>query len=227
MISDIVPDGVVGVDAAGDLPGASLLAEEDAALGSVSDARRREFTIARNCARDALMRLGVPPTPILRGSSREPLWPRGIVGSITHCPGYCAVAVARAPRFVTIGIDAEIQERLPPGVLEHIALDEERQWLRNRSARGICWDRALFSAKESVFKAWFPLTGRWLGFEDALIEIEPEHGRFTARLLVEGPMIGGNAVTHFKGRYRFGGERIVTAIVVEQHPQFSGQRSAC
>jgi 4'-phosphopantetheinyl transferase EntD len=217
MISDLVPIGVVAVEATGDLPGASLLAEEDAALGSVSEARRREFTIARSCARIALTRLGISPTPILCGSSREPLWPRGVVGSITHCPGYCAVAVARETGFATIGIDAEVHDRLPPGVLEYIALDEERQWLRSRSTTDSCWDRALFSAKESVFKAWFPLTGRWLGFEDALVNIAPDHGRFTARLLVEGPTIEGNAVTYFEGRYRFEQGRILTAVAMRRH----------
>jgi 4'-phosphopantetheinyl transferase EntD len=124
------------------------------------------------------------------------------------------VAVARAAGFITIGIDAEVHELLPHGILEHIALDEERQWLRSRSATDICWDRALFSAKESVFKAWFPLTGRWLGFEDTFINFDPVHGRFTARLLVQGAMIGGNAVTHFEGRYRVERERILTAVTM-------------
>ena len=49
------------------------------------------------------------------------------------------------------------------------------------------WDRLLFSAKESVYKAWFPLARRWLGFEDAVVMIDPSAGTFQARLLVVGP----------------------------------------
>jgi len=217
MINDIVPVGVVGVEATGDLPEARLLADEEAALGSVSELRRREFTIARSCAHVALIKLGISPSPILRGSSREPLWPRGVVGSITHCPGYCAAAVACQARFVTIGIDAEVHDSLPPGVLKQVALNEERQWLRSCPLPSICWDRVLFSAKESIFKAWFPLTGKWLGFEDALVTIEPTRGRFSARLLVEGPVIGGKAVTHFEGRHRVEKGRILTAVAMQRH----------
>jgi 4'-phosphopantetheinyl transferase EntD len=219
MINDIVPVGVAAVEATDDLPEATLLAEEEAVLGSVSQTRRREFTIARSCARVALVKLGISPAPILRGPSREPLWPRGVVGSITHCAGYCAAAVAREASLVTIGIDAEVHDRLPPGVLELVALDEERQWLHSWPTTGICWDRVLFSAKESIFKAWFPLTGKWLGFEDALVTIEPRHGRFGARLLVERPSIGGCDVTHFEGRYRVEEGRVLTAVAMERHRQ--------
>jgi 4'-phosphopantetheinyl transferase EntD len=226
MISNIIPVGAAAAEAAGDLPEASLLAEEEAALGSVSYPRRREFTIGRSCARVALLEIGIAPAPILRGASREPLWPRGVVGSLTHCPGYCAVAVARESAILTIGIDAEINDRLPPRVLEHVALDQERQWLRSSPSMEICWDRALFSAKESVFKAWFPLTGKWLGFEDALVTIDPKHGRFSARLLVEGPMIGDNAVTQFEGRYRVEQGRILTAVVMQRCRREGGPAAA-
>ena len=49
-------------------------------------------------------------------------------------------------------------------------------------APAICWDRLLFSAKESVYKAWFRATGRWLGFEDAEVTIDPVARAFHARL---------------------------------------------
>lgn len=88
---------------------------------------------------------------------------------MTHCAGYRAAAAARARDVVTIGIDAEPHAVLPDGVLDVVALPEERAWIYElaRSAEEVHRDRLLFSAKESVYKAWFPLTGRWLGFEDA------------------------------------------------------------
>ena len=59
------------------------------------------------------------------GAKREPLWPAGVVGSITHCDGYRAAAVARATDLATVGIDAEPHEPLPDGVLAAIALPAE------------------------------------------------------------------------------------------------------
>jgi 4'-phosphopantetheinyl transferase EntD len=223
MISEVLPAGVAAVEAIGDAPDATLLPEEEAALGPVAERRRREFTIARSCARRALAALGVPATPVLSGPRRQPAWPAGIVGSITHCPDYCAAAVARRERVATIGIDAEEHASLPEGVLDMIALDEERAWLRARSGTGVCWDRVLFSAKESLFKAWFPITGRWLDFRDALVTVEPESGRFSARLRVPGAVVGGQTLTAFGGQTltAFGGRYLVregyvlTAVAVE------------
>jgi 4'-phosphopantetheinyl transferase EntD len=108
-----------------------------------------------------------------------------VVGSITHCAGYRAAAVARADRVRAIGIDAEPDKPLPDGVLDRISLPGERAMLYDLALGGLAaagprWDLLLFSAKESVYKAWFPLTGRWLGFEDAELTIYPTAGHPTA-----------------------------------------------
>ena len=59
------------------------------------------------------------------------------------------------------------------------------------------WDRLLFSTKESVYKAWFPLAERWLGFEDARVTIDRDRGSFAARLLVPGPRLDGRELSGF------------------------------
>ncbi len=82
------------------------------------------------------------------------------------------------------------------------------------AAPGVPWDRILFSAKESVYKAWFPLARCWLGFEDAAITIDPANGTFIARVLVDGPEVNGAALTGFEGRWLADGGLIATAIVV-------------
>jgi 4'-phosphopantetheinyl transferase EntD len=213
MISAIVPAGVAVSEAAGDLGDALLLPEEAAALGRVSEGRLREYTISRACARRALAKLDIAPAPILSGSKREPLWPAGIVGSITHCSGYCAVAVARFEVFATIGIDAEIHAELPPGVLATVALEEELEGMRSLPASGIHWDRVLFCAKESVYKAWYPLARNWLGFKDALVTVQPELATFHARLLVPGPLVNRQSVTSFHGRYLVQNSLVIAAVV--------------
>ena len=72
----------------------------------------------------------------------------------------------------------------------------------------------LFSAKESVYKAWFPLTRRWLGFEEASVTIDPVRQAFTARLLVDGPVVNGARLAGFEGRWRVRDGLIGTAIVI-------------
>ena len=77
----------------------------------------------------------------------------------------------------------------------------------------VCWDRLLFCAKESVYKAWFPLTQEWLGFDDAEITIDVG-GTFTARLLVPGPLVNGAPLTSLHGRWLAVRGLLVAAIAL-------------
>jgi 4'-phosphopantetheinyl transferase EntD len=211
VIEKILPDIVACAEAFTDSPDVTLFPQEAALVWRATDKRRREFTTGRACARLALGKLGVPPGPIVTGERGAPRWPPGIVGSITHCDGYRAAAVARAKHVTAIGLDAEPNAPLPSGVLDVVSHAAERARLATLSSaeRGVCWDRLLFCAKESVYKAWFPLTGRWLGFEDADVTIEPD-GTFTARLV---PATAAEP-TSFNGRWLAGGGLVLTAIAV-------------
>jgi 4'-phosphopantetheinyl transferase EntD len=220
LIEKILPASVVSAEAFTDPADVALFPEEAAAVANAVDKRRREFATGRNCARVALGRLGVPPVPIVRGERGAPVWPAGIVGSITHCDGYRGVAVARDRDVLTVGIDAEPNEPLPNGVLDSVSLAAERTRLAllDAAVPGVCWDRLLFSAKESVYKAWFPITGRWLGFEEADVTIHPDDGGFEARLLAapaHTPVpAAGPPLTGFTGRWLVSRGLIATAIVV-------------
>ncbi|MCW2891910.1 MAG: 4-phosphopantetheinyl transferase [Actinomycetia bacterium] len=216
MIEKILPAGVVCVEAFGDHEDVALFPEEEALMTRAVEKRRREFTTTRGCARRALATLGVPPAPILPGERGAPQWPRGIVGSMTHCPGYRGAAVAYASDVLTIGIDAEPDDVLPDGVLDAVSGPGERARLRDLSAvaPGPCWDHLLFSAKESVYKAWFPLAKRWLGFKDADIVFDAVDGSFDARLLVGDAEVGGSPLAGFGGRWLACDGLLLTAIVV-------------
>jgi len=216
MIEKILPATVACAEAFADPPGAVLFPQEEELVAGAVARRRREFATGRYCARLALAELGVAPAPVLRGEMGAPRWPAGIVGSITHCAGYRAAAVARARDVLTTGVDAEPDEVLPAGVLELVALPGERERLRGLAAAepGTCWDRLLFSAKESVYKAWFPLTGRWLGFHDADITVNAADGTFDARLLAAAVDAGDAPLAGFAGRWLAGGGLILTAVTV-------------
>lgn len=202
MLERVLPDCAVVAAGAGERS-VELFPEEEAAVGRAVEKRRREFVTARACAREALARLGFPEQPVPAGSRGEPIWPAGVVGSITHCAGYRACAVAAASDLLTIGVDAEIDEPLPPGLIGDIALPEERRWIERAAVEqpGVSWDRLLFSIKESVYKAWFPLARSWLGFEDASVAIERSRGTFSVQLLVPGPTLNGSKLVGFNGRW--------------------------
>jgi 4'-phosphopantetheinyl transferase EntD len=211
----ILPRDAVALEAFGEMGDGWLMPEEAAALGDAADVRRREFTTGRSLARRTLAHLGFSPVAIPRGASREPKWPLGVVGSITHCRGYCAAVVARAASVATIGIDAEIHAALPHGVLGKVSRCEERDWIATRRGDGVHWDRVLFSAKEAVFKAWFPVTRRWLGFDAASLLFHPDSATFTAHLVTERPVIDGRITSGFEGRYLLHDGYILTCVAVE------------
>lgn len=214
MLEELLPGEVIAVEAREDARDIVLFPAEEAVLGRAVEKRRREFTTARACARAALERLGLPAVPVTNGERGEPQWPAGVVGSITHCDGYRACAVARSTEIATIGVDAEPNFALPDGVLSEIARPEELPWLRElRHAKPeVHWDRLLFSAKESVYKAWYPLNKRWLGFEDAVVTVDPNEGTLFARLLVSG--VKPASLRGFAGRWLVRDGLILTAVVL-------------
>ena len=231
LLQRLLPAPVVAAEAFADvteegLGGAAegLFAEERALITRAVDKRRREFTTARLCAHRALAQLGWPPQPLLRGGRGEPLWPAGVVGSLTHCRGYRGAAVARGGDIVTLGIDAEPVGPLPPGVVEHVALPEERTMLARLASDRTpgraagdevpveSLDHLLFSAKESVYKAWYPLTGAWLGFGDVVVDLAAD-GVFAVRFLVPVPP-AASALLRLEGRWQVTRGLILTSAVV-------------
>ena len=221
MIERLLPPAVSAVEAFDDAPGEAPFPGEEGYLAGAADVRRREFVTARRCARQALAVLGHRPAPIPRGRRGEPRWPDGVVGSITHCAGYRAAAVATAAPGgpVAIGIDAEPDEPLPDDVTGLVLMAEERAMLDRLAGTGpaVSWDRLLFSAKESVFKAWWPLTRRELDFDEAVLRIDPAGSTFTARLLVDGSRLdNGRPLTTLCGRFLAERGVIVTAVVVAE-----------
>ncbi|MET7736075.1 4'-phosphopantetheinyl transferase superfamily protein [Streptomyces sp. NPDC005402] len=223
MIEELLPDSVVAVEVHGyDEPEIGALYPEEAALVAPAvPKRRREFAVVRACARRAMEKLGVPPQPLLPGERGAPRWPAGLTGSMTHCDGYCAAALVRAVDLASLGIDAEPHGPLPEGVLESVSLPGERARLRQLAEAypAVHGDRLLFSAKESVYKAWFPLTGRWLDFSEADIDIrvdpqQPFSGTLRVELLVPGPLVGGERRGVFEGRWTVRDGLVATSVTV-------------
>lgn len=131
--------------------------------------RVQQFAAGRQCARAGLIELGFSPGSLLRSSGRAPAWPNAITGSISHTEGYAVAVVRRvvvdAPR--SVGIDAEYVGRVTPELYRRLFTATEREWLHSLpSADRDAIATVLFGLKESFYKAQFPLTEAWVGFED-------------------------------------------------------------
>ncbi|NAZ84807.1 4'-phosphopantetheinyl transferase superfamily protein [Kineococcus sp. T90] len=211
MLRPLLPPAVrvVEVDREAAAGEAGAWPQELAAVAAARPERRREFFTGRWCARAALLLLGCDPVALPPGPRRAPVWPEGFVGSITHCPGYRAAAVARRAEVAALGVDATPHEPLPAGVLELVADAGERAQLRALAARlpGVHADRVLFSAKESLLKAWSALDGGWPGFSGFRVRLHP-CGEFSAEVLAAGP------VAALTGRWGLEGALAGTAVAV-------------
>lgn len=197
LLEFLLPDGVISSECLGDFCDLPLVGEEKMVAKDYSAKRLSEFSMGRACARSALSRLGFNNPSIPTGVNREPLWPKGIRGSIAHCEGYVAAAVAFDYQFKAIGIDAEPNSPIESEVHSLIMGKKELSHVGelNDALPNIHWDKLLFSAKESVYKAWFPTHKTWLDFSDCEIAFfldaqclgkHPDDlifGRYCARLI--------------------------------------------
>ena len=218
MIRELFPPGVCVATGPNEDDEAALHPEEVELARPMGPARRREFAAGRGCARRAIAELGVSGGPVLRGLRRAPSFPPGVVGSITHTSGFCAAAVARADAFAGVGLDAERDEALSERAAARICAPGELAALRALPGRTERWAAVVFSAKETLYKAYFPLTGFFIGFRDAVIALFPENddaGRFEARLLRrDAPAAAGQR--RFSGRYAAEEGRVITGLAIPQ-----------
>ncbi|OBF47822.1 4'-phosphopantetheinyl transferase family protein [Mycolicibacterium conceptionense] len=220
LLGQVLPDlpgKLAAAEMYDDPPGLPTLPEEEALVARAVAKRRNEFTTVRYCARQALSELGVSPVPILKGDKGEPCWPDGIVGSLTHTQGFRGAVVGRGGGGRSVGIDAEPHDVLPDGVLGAISLPLERSEI-GALPDGLHWDRILFCAKEATYKVWYPLTHRWLGFEDAHItfgvDASGAAGTFRSQILIDPAAEHGPPLTALDGRWSVRDGVTLTAIVL-------------
>ncbi|HEX5608563.1 MAG TPA: hypothetical protein VFX45_00565 [Solirubrobacterales bacterium] len=171
----LVPPGIVLATAGEEGQEAPLLDSEAEAVLSASAERRRSFALGRACARQALGALGIGPCAIPSGPRGEPVWPSGIAGSITHRNGFWAAAVAPSAVYPALGIDAELNRRLPPRVGKRVA-----EGTLPARQPGIHWEAVAFSAKEASFKARDPQRPGALGLLGIEVVLDPLQQTFQA-----------------------------------------------
>lgn len=190
---------------------------EAALVARAVEKRRLEFAKARECARAALRSLGGPECDILVGPQREPLFPEGFVGSLTHTDGFCGAAVARRAAYEGVGIDAEPDAPLEPNIASRIATGAEIAQATEllRLEAGVA-AHLVFSAKEAFYKCQFPMTREFLGFDDVRIELDADADAVRAVLLRRAGRFDAGASFH--GRFRHRGGLFLTAVWLPTGP---------
>lgn len=220
MIASLQPAGVQTRESFGDQgPHAdvALFPAEQAAVAGVSAERRQEFTTVRGCARAALAELGMAAVPLVPSTMGAPRWPAGVVGSMTHCAGYRAAAVARTCEFAALGIDAEPREPLPHTVAAHLVHDAESAWLHKVFADGRPpADRLLFSAKEAAYKAFSPWLGSRIGVRDLTVLLNPG-GTFQVVLPRGGASVPLAVTRNALGHWTTSRDFVFTSMSVPSH----------
>ena len=201
-------------------------------LSSVS--RKEHYRSGRICAREVLSKLGTLGQPVLRDpQTREPLWPEGISGAITHSGKWAAAAAGKTSDVSGIGIDLEDLERqVDSRISRHVCIPEEQKWLQECGEDFLEQNlKIIFSAKESIFKAFFPYTRTYLHFHDARILMEqtffqksksdslskkeknskPEKFEFVY-LLLNDKVISQTGISEGKGKVHFFENYVLTSL---------------
>ncbi len=204
-----------------------LLPAEAEFLGRSVAQRAQEFAAGRVCARRALADLGYEHFAVKRGADRQPIWPQGVVGSITHTAGFCAAVVAPGGTTAAIGLDSEVAGGTPPGgtsrdgVKPHlwpsICIASEIEWLRTLpEPQRVAAATLLFSAKEAFYKCQYPLTQERLGFHDARVEVHDWGRQFGSFSISAARSIAfaAHAPLPLTGRFSFHEEFVSAGLFV-------------
>jgi 4'-phosphopantetheinyl transferase EntD len=146
-----------------------LLPEELPAIARARPKRAQEYSTGRLLARRAMAELGLETGAIPRAEDRSPVWPAHAIGSISHAGEIAIASVAPAGSVRGLGVDLEEAERVTEPLYGKLFTSSEIERLRGAEARvaGL-----MFSAKEAGYKAISPRVRRYVGFQEAEVDVD-------------------------------------------------------
>ncbi len=159
-----------------------LLPEERSVTTNFSEKRLVEFSLGRACAHEILSTLGYADFPVRMAETRQPVWPKDLVGSISHTGDIAVCVIAPAQEVAGIGVDIETLAQESFDLLEEVMSETERTTLLVTSGERPHLAKLLFSAKEAVFKCQFPLTGKWLEFKEVNLVLDFTNRVFSTQI---------------------------------------------
>ncbi len=179
--------------------------------------RKAEFLAGRYAAQQAIKRLGIEKITVGVGRHRNPVWPAGLVGSITHTTAQAICAVAKNTDYQSIGID--LADLIPLAAANDIKDQIIQRYEADVFGKlPLTFEQSLtlaFSAKESLFKALYPQVGTYFEFHAAeIINIEMKSHTFFIRLTQDltASLTKG---TVFKGNFKVQSDEVFTSIFIE------------
>ena len=164
-----------------------------------SQKRLSDFSTGRYCALKALEQLGIQDAIIPIGEDREPIWPEGIVGSISHCDSLTGAVVAKSSDHISLGLDIEEIGRVTPHLWDLVFTENEKKYLSGLSDKEILvQSTVIFSIKEAFYKFQHPLTKTFLDFLDVEVAL-PDLTRVhvLADSIDSNSVVGNNRVGYY------------------------------
>lgn len=188
-------------------------------LKDVAQVRKQEFIAGRYCAIQAAKKIGLTIESLPSAKTREPVWPKGMTGSISHSKQMAISCISTSDDYLSLGIDAEemMKPELAAEVATTIASQEELNYLSSlKSSQGLT---VLFSAKEALYKALFPLVRTFIDFKEVkLVSLNLDNGSFELELNSSNPILT-KYLGLYAGSFRMMNQTIVTFVSIpkDQH----------
>lgn len=189
--------------------------------------RKSEFVAGRYCAHRSLLQWeisgGMSDSLIGIGEGRCPVWPKGIVGSISHCHGYALAATGTTDNLFALGLDVEdpVSEETRNNI-QKVVINDNELFLLTQAERPDIAFTLIFSMKESFFKAAYPHVQFFFDFPAiSLIQIDWEAGSVLFEINQPlGPVFTVGSV--FSGQFKIlDNEKVVTLFQIENRKTYS------
>jgi 4'-phosphopantetheinyl transferase EntD len=214
ILEPLFPNGVASIFSESVPANLQLHPEELQFTKKMAERRLQEFQHGRSCARLALSMLDQPPGPVGRGKHREPLWPAGCIGSISHAGDHAAAAVAAADLFLGIGLDMEFADPIEDGLIASICRPDEIDRVDDGEDMGYR-AKLLFSIKESIYKCLWPLTREFVDFTEIEVRLVDDSNQYEA--IPHTAKCDAAPVNRLSGRYRQYGNLILASAYISKY----------
>ncbi len=188
-----------------------------AGMHKVASPRKQEFIAGRYCASEAAKEIGFNLVNLPSAATREPIWPEGIIGSISHSKLMAISCVSDSKNLSSIGIDAEelIKLEMLKDIEKVIATQDELKLISSTDNQtGVT---ILFSAKESLYKALFPLVRTFIDFNEVkLVSFDFAEKTFELQLVSTNAALAKH-LGFYKGSFYLLGTTIVTIVSIPKN----------
>ncbi len=211
LLASLFPPGVAAFFSPTLPADAALLAAESDCIGDMVEKRRLEFTHGRHCAHRAMQMLGMTVVAIPKGTDRAPVWPDGIVGSISHSGDAAAAVITHSSELAAIGLDLESPEALSDEIAAMVCRPDEQ--ISDDGDRA----KLLFCIKEAVYKCIYPRIGCYVDFQEMQILLNETDASFEARSHSQN--FDAHQIKGLQGRYHKNQEIIITSAWIARPGQ--------